>query len=65
MTARTKGENQSVALAQKSQNRKMDLMNEPTVLEDAGAEVENEAERVGEGNVVYEVGVDPQVKKVP
>jgi len=60
-----KGENQTVASAQKFRSRTMDLMKEATSLGDVGAvvEVEKEAEKVGEGNVVHEAEVDLQAKE--
>ena len=62
MGAQMKGENLTVALAQKT----MCLTKEPTSLEDAGAavEVENEVEKAGEGNVAHEAEVDLQAKEV-
>jgi hypothetical protein len=60
-----KGGNQTVASAPKLP-KTMDLMNEPMSQGDVGAvvEVENEVEKVGEGNVVHEAEVDLQAKEV-
>ena len=60
-----KGGNQTVASAQKFRSRTMDQMKEATCLGDVEAvvEVENEAEKVGEGNVVHEAEVDLQAKE--
>lgn len=65
MTAQTKEGSHTVASIQKLSSQTMNLMNEHMSLGDAGAvvEAENGVERIGEGNVAFEVEADLQDRK--